>query len=410
MTKMNLQLFAVNDETKKKLQATAVNNPTGQKSTLTNNTVNLKGVDSGLINTINTTFNTSAAYNQAMTYTNELLQKLNTGKTSYTDQIKELMGTIQNRPKFEYDVDSDPLFQQALSSAMSSGKTAMQDTIGQASALTGGYGSTYATSAGNQQYNAFIQDAYDNLPEYYQMAMQAYQMEGDELYNQLGMLSTADATEYQRMYDAWGANFSNTQQMYQNEYQKWSDEISNAFNLAGMQNTDWWNTTNFNEQQRQYNASLAEQQRQHNETLAEQQRQFNEEMKYKKTTTTASGNTGTKSSDLKEPTTSQYEQILKILNNDGEDAMYKYVDSLGDNINVDAINNYINKYGRGNINGRTFSVISPAESERYAGKVNYGVIRDQYGNDYTLEEIKAIDKNAYEKLKNLKKGQKVTIG
>jgi hypothetical protein len=48
---------------------------------------------------------------------------------------------------------------------MNSGKSAMQDTIGQASALTGGYGSTYATSAGNQAYNAFIEDAYNNLPE-----------------------------------------------------------------------------------------------------------------------------------------------------------------------------------------------------------------------------------------------------
>ena len=81
------------------------------------------------------------------------------------------MGQIQNRDKFSYDVDNDVLFQQYLASSMASGKTAMQDTMGQASALTGGYGSTYATSAANQQYNAYIQDAYNNLPEYYQMAM-----------------------------------------------------------------------------------------------------------------------------------------------------------------------------------------------------------------------------------------------
>ena len=85
------------------------------------------------------------------------------------------MTQIQNREDFEYDVDKDPLFQQALASAMNSGKTAMQDTIGQASALTGGYGSTYATSVGNQAYNAYIEDAYNNLPEYYNMALQAYQ-------------------------------------------------------------------------------------------------------------------------------------------------------------------------------------------------------------------------------------------
>ena len=50
--------------------------------------------------------------------------------------------------------------------------------------MTGGYGSTYATTAGNQAYNAFIEDAYDNLPQYYQMAMEAYI---PALYDSLGL-------------------------------------------------------------------------------------------------------------------------------------------------------------------------------------------------------------------------------
>ena len=222
----------------------------------------------------------SEAYNQAMQYTNELLEKLNSGKTSYTDQIKDLMSQIQNREDFEYDVDKDTLFQQALASAMGSGKTAMQDTIGQASSLTGGYGSTYATSAGNQAYNAFIEDAYNNLPEYYNMALQAYQMEGQEMYQQLDMLNAADATEWGRTYDAWQSNFANAQQIYNQDYAAWQDSINNAYNLyatskesadslyakeyqtwadtvsqasqlAGMQQTDYWNQTNLDYQKGQ---------------------------------------------------------------------------------------------------------------------------------------------------------------
>ena len=54
-------------------------------------------------------------------------------------------------------------------------------------------------------------------------------------------------------------------------------------------------------------------------------------------------------------------------------------------------------------------MIPSGQSVRYAGKVNHGVFVDQYGNEYTIEEIKAIDKNAYEKLKNIKNGQKIKI-
>lgn len=179
-------------------------------------------------------FQASQAYQEAMKVTNELLEKLSTGRTSYTDQIKAMMEQIQGREKFSYNVDDDTLFQQALASAMSSGKQAMQDTIGQASALTGGYGSTYATSAGNQAYNAFIEDAYDNLPEYYQMALEAYQMEGQEMYNQLNMLNQADATEYQRLYNSWDANFTNAQNMYNQEYNYWRDSNDFAYKSASL--------------------------------------------------------------------------------------------------------------------------------------------------------------------------------
>jgi hypothetical protein len=86
-------------------------------------------IDQSTLDALNQKFQVSDAYNQAMQYTNGLLAQLSTGRTSYTDQIKEMMNKIQNRDEFEYDVDNDQLFQQALASAMKSGQTAMQDTI-----------------------------------------------------------------------------------------------------------------------------------------------------------------------------------------------------------------------------------------------------------------------------------------
>lgn len=192
-------------------------------------------VDQSTWDAINKKFEAPSAYTEAMNLTNSLREKLTTGRTSYSDQLDAMISKIQNRDPFEYDVDQDMLFQQYLASSMASGKTAMQDTMGQAAALTGGYGSTYATSAANQQYNAYIQDAYNNLPEYYQMAMEAYQMEGEEMYNQLAMLSDADRNEYERMYNAWDVNNTNAQQIYDKSYGEWRDSINNAFNSANLQ-------------------------------------------------------------------------------------------------------------------------------------------------------------------------------
>ena len=192
-------------------------------------------VSPNISNTMQTQYQKPTNVIAADGYLKAQLQKIQSGKTSYSDQIKNMMAQIQGRDKFSYDVDSDPLFQQALASAMSSGKTAMQDTIGQASALTGGYGSTYATSAGNQAYNAFIQDAYDNLPQYYQMAMDAYQREGDELYRQYGLLVDADATEYGRNITAYDAMSQYRNQLYNEDYQMHRDSKADALSLANLQ-------------------------------------------------------------------------------------------------------------------------------------------------------------------------------
>ena len=268
-------------------------------------------------------FSTPNSVRQADSYLNSQLQKIQSGKTSYSDQVRDMMDTIMGREKFTYDVDKDPLFQQALASAMNSGKTAMQDTIGQASALTGGYGSTYATSAANQAYNAFIEDAYDNLPQYYQMAMEAYQMEGDDLYRQLDMLVGADEREYSRNVTAFDATYQHRNQMYneayqqfrdakndaynianlklsehgqlvndaynyfnasadyantlyEREYNKWADEVNQAMKWAEMLNSDWWKNTEFGEGVRQYEQNFAEQQRQYNQNYNLDMDKFNE--------------------------------------------------------------------------------------------------------------------------------------
>lgn len=352
-------------------------------------------VSQGVLDQMNKPFNVSQAYLDAMAYTNQLLEQLSTGKTSYTERLDSLLGQIQNRDKFSYDMNSDPMFQQALASAMRSGKTAMQDTMGQASMLTGGYGSSYATSAASQAYNAYIQDAYDNLPEYYNMALEAYNLEGQDMYNQLAALSDADMKEYERNYNAFNANMANAQQMYNNEYTQWADSIQQAlnnanlqlnennqmfnqlFNYTNMMNDEYWKDANFNESIRQYENNFAEGQRQFDTEMAykdasfneairqyeknflENQRQYDTDTAYKNALMANNNAQWEKEYALsqqkadsasnvtyKEPSEPQKKKALDAFNEFGEEGLYQYVDSLPSDINIDIIYDYIKQYGK----------------------------------------------------------------
>ena len=52
----------------------------------------------------------------------------------------------------------------------------MEDTLGKAAALTGGYASSYAQSAGQQAYNGYLQELAALVPELRQAALD-YQKE-----------------------------------------------------------------------------------------------------------------------------------------------------------------------------------------------------------------------------------------
>ena len=294
---------------------------TSGKETL-NTLVNKENIiDPSIMSSLNSSFSTPSAVKEADAYLSNQLKLIQSGKTSYTDDLQAIMDKIMSREKFSYDVDTDPLFQQALASAMNSGKQAMTDTIGQASALTGGYGSTYATSAGNQAYNAFIEDAYNNLPQYYQMALEAYQMEGDEMYRQFGMVSELDDKEFNRNVAAYDATYQHRNRMYDEtynsyrdsksdalamanlqlsehgqrvndaynyynvasdtystlynqEYNSWADAIDLAYRETELLNTDYWNQTNFDEGVRQYEQSFAEDVRQFDVTTKQNDDHF----------------------------------------------------------------------------------------------------------------------------------------
>ena len=83
----------------------------------------------------------------------------------YDEQIRSLYDQLTSRGPFRYDSATDPLYQQYRQSYVQLGQNAMRDTMGQAAGLTGGYGSSYAQSVGQQQYDAYLRRLADVLPE-----------------------------------------------------------------------------------------------------------------------------------------------------------------------------------------------------------------------------------------------------
>lgn len=126
--------------------------------------------------------------------------------SGYTSQLNDIYNQILGREPFQYDLANDPMYQQLRQQYTQAGRNAMEDTMGQAAAHTGGYGSSYATTAGQQAYNDYLQQLGDRVPELYQMSRDAYDAEGDALQQQYALASDAYSREYgawQDAYDRW---------------------------------------------------------------------------------------------------------------------------------------------------------------------------------------------------------------
>lgn len=158
-------------------------------------------------------------------------------QSKYTDQLQGLYNQIMNREKFSYDLNGDMLYRQYADQYQRMGQQAMMDTMGQAAAMTGGYGNSYAQTAGQQTYQGYLQKLNEMVPQFYQQAHARYAQEGEDLRNQYAMAQSADAQDYARHQDA---------------YNQWADERSYAQSAAdtaySQDYTDYTNRLNMAQQ------------------------------------------------------------------------------------------------------------------------------------------------------------------
>lgn len=152
---------------------------------------------------------------------------------SYEDEIRDVYNKIVNREEFTYDVNADALYNQYKDQYVSLGKLAMQDTMGQAAAMTGGYGNSYAASVGNQAYQSYISQLNQIVPELYGMAYDRYRDEGQDLLNQYSMLGDMRDTEYNR--------YLNELTQYWNNVNYYKSLLDDAYNQGYTANRDAYN-------------------------------------------------------------------------------------------------------------------------------------------------------------------------
>jgi peptidoglycan hydrolase-like protein with peptidoglycan-binding domain len=156
-------------------------------------------------------------------------------QSKYGDKIQALLDQILNREDFKYDFNADPLFQQYKDRYTQQGKLAMMDTMGAASALTGGYGSSYAQTAGQQTYQNYLQGVNDIIPELQQAAYNKYQDETNGMRLDLDTLQGIEADEYGKYRDTV-ADWRNDLNYY---YTKYNDMSAADYNRY-LHDSDAW--------------------------------------------------------------------------------------------------------------------------------------------------------------------------
>ena len=256
-------------------------------------------------------------------------QKPQTYNSKYGAQLDTILQEIQSPKTFKYDMNGDPLFNSYKDLVVEQAKQGAVNAQGMAAGLTGGYGNSYAQTAGAQAYQQALLPLYERVPEFASLARQNYDADISNRYRALGALQDAENAEYDRYRDTvgdWREDVAQAQDAYRDErdfgYSDYLNSLNYWNNQAAAENADmradqdeefrkaqleeqirgtdldndyrnraldwnmqtdqrdfeaqqYWNTennklewANLEEKQRQFDADLSEEQRQYNQKIA----------------------------------------------------------------------------------------------------------------------------------------------
>lgn len=102
--------------------------------------------------------------------------------------------------------------------------------LGQAAALSGGYGSSYAQQTGQQAYSQYLSELSALIPELEKQARSRYEQQGQALMDRYGLLQQAEQVDYSRWQDQLKA------------WQSDSDRAYEYYNSVGKEDRDLYGT------------------------------------------------------------------------------------------------------------------------------------------------------------------------
>jgi peptidoglycan hydrolase-like protein with peptidoglycan-binding domain len=182
-------------------------------------------------------------------------------KPVWQDEADAYLSQYQNRGPFSYDFNSDALYNQYKDQYIQQGQMAMMDTMGQASAMTGGYGNSYAQTVGQQAYNQQLSQLNEIMPELYQMAYDRYGKEGQEMLDMYNLYMNREAMEYgkhQDTVDNWYREMArltnNANTLYERDYEDYLLGYNTSLNEYNTDRSEAF-TSNENQKGRDFTQS-----------------------------------------------------------------------------------------------------------------------------------------------------------
>ena len=154
-------------------------------------------------------------------------------ESPYGQELKDLYDQIMTRPGFSYDPGKDPMYGAYRDQYRNQGRLAMEDTMGRAAGLTGGYGSSYSQAVGQQTYNGYLTQFTDRAQDLYRLALERYNSQSQDLMDRYGLLKALEDRNYSRYqddYDRWWEEYDTAQDRYDKqrelEYQHYQDMLA----------------------------------------------------------------------------------------------------------------------------------------------------------------------------------------
>lgn len=178
--------------------------------------------------------------------------------SEWQDRITNQTNAYLNRDKFNYDFNTDALYKQYRDNYTKQANMSMQNTMAQAATMTGGYGNSYAATAGNLAFQGEMGNLNNIIPQLYEQAYNKYQDEGNTMLNGINLMQQNEDSAYGKYRDTvgdWKNDRSYYDTAYNNErnfdYGKFTDARGMDFNIWQANNANDQDARNFAYQQQQ---------------------------------------------------------------------------------------------------------------------------------------------------------------